>query len=216
MAGRAQPRQERSRQRRDALLSAAVELFADGGSRAVTHRAVAAHAGLPPASTTYYFTSIDDLLREALADHVTRWRDEVDLLAGFDAPSRHPTTGSTVRVIEEIFARRGPDVAGRELAILLAVSRDDALRDQAKEAMEHFEQLAVRWLTLLGVPDAERVAPGMVALIAGTALRRQTGRYSELEEARLLGESLRDLVGAHLHGRRSVDRLIADTTGRQV
>ena len=58
MATRAQLTQGRSRQRRDELLAATIELFAEGGSRAVTHRAVARRAGLPPATTTYYFSSM--------------------------------------------------------------------------------------------------------------------------------------------------------------
>src|SRR5688572_23024346 len=50
MATRAQLAQGRSRQRREELLAAAIELFAEGGSRAATHRAVARPAGLPPAT----------------------------------------------------------------------------------------------------------------------------------------------------------------------
>ncbi len=219
MADRAQLSQERSRRRREALLVAAIDLFAEGGSRAVTHRAVASRAGLPSASTTYYFESIEELLRAALSDHVTQWRSELDLLAGLDSTpaGRTPIPIATATtVIGRIFTARGPEVAGRELAILLAVSRDDALRDEAREALEGVEQLAVRWLTGLGVPDAERVVPGMLALVAGTALRRQTGQYTEAEEARMLSESLRDLVGAHLQGRSAVDRVIAGATGHTV
>ena len=44
MTSRAQLTQERSRQRRGELLAAAIELFAEGGARAITHRAVAARA----------------------------------------------------------------------------------------------------------------------------------------------------------------------------
>ncbi|MFI5426371.1 TetR/AcrR family transcriptional regulator [Aeromicrobium sp. UC242_57] len=65
MVERAQLSQERSRARREALLDAAIDLFAEGGSRAITHRAVAARAGLPSATTTYYFESIDELIRAA-------------------------------------------------------------------------------------------------------------------------------------------------------
>ena len=55
--------------RRYALVSAAAELLCEGGFDAVRHRAVAQRAGLPLASTTYYFSSLDDLIEKAV-EHV--------------------------------------------------------------------------------------------------------------------------------------------------
>jgi DNA-binding transcriptional regulator YbjK len=55
--------------RRYALVSAAAELLREGGFDAVRHRAVARRAGLPLASTTYYFSSLDDLIAKAV-EHV--------------------------------------------------------------------------------------------------------------------------------------------------
>jgi DNA-binding transcriptional regulator YbjK len=52
--------------RRYALVSAAAELLCEGGFDAVRHRAVARRAGLPLASTTYYFSSLDDLIAKAI------------------------------------------------------------------------------------------------------------------------------------------------------
>src|ERR1700716_2614034 len=77
-----EPAQARSRRRRDALLTAALELIAEGGARAVTHRAVAARAGLPAATTTYFFDSIQQLVEAALRRHVAdRVRDLQGLAA---------------------------------------------------------------------------------------------------------------------------------------
>ena len=47
--------------RRQALVDAAAELLREGGFDAVRHRAVAERAGLPLASTTYYFGSLEEL-----------------------------------------------------------------------------------------------------------------------------------------------------------
>jgi DNA-binding transcriptional regulator YbjK len=52
--------------RRYALVSAAADLLCEGGFDAVRHRAVARRAGLPLASTTYYFSSLDDLIEKAV------------------------------------------------------------------------------------------------------------------------------------------------------
>ncbi|WP_157517192.1 TetR/AcrR family transcriptional regulator [Mycobacterium sp. MS1601] len=55
--------------RRYALVRAAAELLCEGGFEAVRHRAVASRAGLPLASTTYYFASLDDLVVAAV-EHI--------------------------------------------------------------------------------------------------------------------------------------------------
>ncbi|MDF2823846.1 MAG: TetR family transcriptional regulator [Mycobacterium sp.] len=50
-------------------MRAAAELLCEGGFEAVRHRAVASRAGLPLASTTYYFSSLDDLTVAAV-EHI--------------------------------------------------------------------------------------------------------------------------------------------------
>lgn len=70
--------------RRFALVSAAADLLCEGGFEAVTHRAVADRAGLPLASTTYYFSSLEELIETAVdylgAAEVSRLRDQVKAL----------------------------------------------------------------------------------------------------------------------------------------
>jgi DNA-binding transcriptional regulator YbjK len=80
--GAVTPKGER---RRYALVSAAAELLCEGGFEAVRHRAVARRAGLPLASTTYYFSSLDDLIASAVAHigmlEVAQLRAEVATLS---------------------------------------------------------------------------------------------------------------------------------------
>lgn len=213
MATRAQLTQERSRLRREELLAAAIELFAEGGARAITHRAVAARAGLPSATTTYYFESIDDLIREALGAHVEHWTRALDALSdvrlqvdlGLDDASRF---------IASVFEARGPEVAALELSIFLAAARDPRLQDTARAAMEAFEALASRLLASAGVTDAEHLPAAIVSLLMGTALRRQSGYYPERTEARILTAAMRDLVAAHGLGADGVDRLLGELAVR--
>lgn len=47
-------------------MTAAAQLLVEGGFDAVRHRAVAERAGLPLASTTYYFSSLEDLISAAV------------------------------------------------------------------------------------------------------------------------------------------------------
>jgi DNA-binding transcriptional regulator YbjK len=200
MPTRAQLTQDRSRQRRDDLLAAATELFAEGGTRAVTHRAVAARAGLPPATTTYYFASIEELLREALAAHIRQWSSDLADLTSLVPEGPNVSLEDASSLMSHAFRQRGPEVAALELSIFLAATRDPALRESATEALRLFEGLAVQVLTRLGVDGAEALGASIIALIAGTAVRRQSGQYTDDEEARLLTAAVRDLIAAHVLG----------------
>lgn len=209
MASRAQLSQERSRLRRDELLAAAIELFAEGGSRAITHRAVAAQAGLPSATTTYYFESIDDLIREALGAHLDQWSRDLEALAAVEVGVEVDLDDAS-GFFSRVFAARGPEVAGLELAIFLAAAREPELRDGAARSMQAFEDLATRLLRRVGVPEADALAASIVTLIMGTAVRRQSGLYTEDVEARLLVSAIRSLVAAHAIGPEDVDRTLAE------
>ena len=208
MVTRAQLTQGRSRQRRDELLAAAIELFAEGGSRAVTHRAVARTAGLPSATTTYYFASIEDLLREALAAHMQQWMTDLEGLTRIDPGDLGIGLDDGTTLVSQVFGQRTPEVARLHLAIFLAATQDPALRDTATEALRSFEQLAVRVLSRLGVESPEALAAAVIALIAGSALRRQSDQYSDHEEARILSTAIRGLIAAHLQGEEKVTQAL--------
>ncbi|MEJ3652219.1 TetR family transcriptional regulator [Actinomycetes bacterium KLBMP 9759] len=70
--------------RRQELVTAAAELLLTGGFDAVRHRAVAERAGLPLASTTYYFGTLDDLVTAAAErtgrDELAEGRQQLDTL----------------------------------------------------------------------------------------------------------------------------------------
>ena len=208
MVTRARLAQGRSRQRRDELLAAAIELFAEGGSRAVTHRAVARRAGLPPATTTYYFASIEGLLREALAAHMQQWITDLEGLTRLDPGDLGIGLDDGTTLVSQVFGQRTPEVARLQLAIFLAATQDPDLRDTATEALRSFEHLAVRVLSRLGVEDPEALAAAVIALIAGSALRRQSDQYTDQEEARLLTTAIRGLIAAHLLGEETVTRAL--------
>jgi len=175
MPPRAQLSQERSRQRREALLRAAVDLFVEGGSRAVTHRAVAAAAGLPAATTTYYFETIDDLLREALHHHIEQW---IATMEGYTVTDPSAVMAVAARdsadqVVAAVFAQRPPETALRELQVILGAARDPQLRPAAVKALS-------------------------ASMDVLSALRRSAGVRSDAEEATALLRALRGLLVAHL------------------
>lgn len=76
----------RGARRRTALLDATLRVVARDGAAGASHRAVAAEAGVPLGSTTYYFASREEMLLEALrhaaeAD-IARTRERVTALSG--------------------------------------------------------------------------------------------------------------------------------------
>ena len=60
-------RRVRGQASRQAILDATVRVIAGGGIKAVTHRAVAAEAGVSAALTTYHFATLDELLQATLS-----------------------------------------------------------------------------------------------------------------------------------------------------
>ena len=104
--------------RRYALVSAAAELLCEGGFEAVRHRAVADRAGLPLASTTYYFSSLDELVVQA-----------VEYLGGLEATQLKERVAALPR------RRRGPEAAADVLVDLLAA---DATREQTISRYERY------------------------------------------------------------------------------
>jgi DNA-binding transcriptional regulator YbjK len=83
--------------RRDALVQATLTLLGEVGADAVTHRRVAETAGLPLASTTYWFESKEHLLTAAL--QFAAERDLARLRATADALGARPTVAQIVDVV---------------------------------------------------------------------------------------------------------------------
>ena len=96
--------------RREQILEATLRVIGRSGRQAVTHRAVAEEAGVPLGSTTYYFESRDDLLRQAL-EHVAA--SEVGRYGSASRrTSRKVKTPQELadKLIDELVARgEGPD-----------------------------------------------------------------------------------------------------------
>ena len=88
---------------RSALVRAAAELLCEGGFEAVSHRSVAERAHVPLASTTYYFSSLDELVEKAVehlgAAEVAQLRDRVEAL-----PRRRRGAEATADILVDLLA----------------------------------------------------------------------------------------------------------------
>jgi AcrR family transcriptional regulator len=157
---------------RDRILQATLRLIGEQGVGAVTNRAVARAAGVSLGSLTYHFPSQADLLRESLNRFVD---DEISRITGL--LGRFRTSGlapdeladEAQKAIAD-FSHGPEEIANLELH--LQAARDPQVRDAAERSIAAYDRLATAVLTAMGIPDAERHAPTVVALFYGLAIRR--------------------------------------------
>src|SRR3954453_17167500 len=145
-------RDRRGELRRGELLEAAIHLIGAHGLDAVTHRAVAAEAGVPAASTSYYFRSKDELIDEALAALATR---EIELLRrrrealGDRAADLEETTEALSAWIEEQVDDAAPRAMLPQYQLQLEAARRPAAREILaawKDGTDDLDETAMRQL----------------------------------------------------------------------
>jgi DNA-binding transcriptional regulator YbjK len=186
------PSQQRSRARREALLRAAVALLAEGGARAVTHRAVAARARVPLGATTYYFESIQHLTEEALRLHVTERVTELHALAESATTGSRTAEQVAERFVEALLAR-DRDATIAQFEVYLEAARNPALQQTVADALDAFERLACFALSALGARRPAEAAAAFVAVINGFALNGLARPGSAEADGAALLSSLRAL-----------------------
>jgi DNA-binding transcriptional regulator YbjK len=199
--------QERSRERREALLRAAIELIATSGTRAVTHRAVSAKAGLPPAAAGYYFQTAQELIEQALRFHVLeRSAMLADLMDRSAADAKSPRELGE-RVVRALIAgESGVSVAQYE--VYLEATRSPGLREVVAESMTAFEEVAARHLEKLGAREPRRAAKAFVAIADGFALHRMANPLPYDEDFDLMLVTMGGMILAHRMDRAELNRLL--------
>lgn len=150
------------------------------------HRAVANRAGLPLASTTYYFDSLDDLVACAVHHNGER---ELEVMRGRirDIPCCPRSLESTADLIVDLLigpcgADSAPDVAGRALLDddrerlisryerCVATARHPELRDVQLTMREQVDALLTDLLERCGRSVRERQLHRLVAVVDGAVL----------------------------------------------
>lgn len=117
-------RRARGDRRRTELIDATMRVVARDGVAGVTHRAVAAEAGVPKSAATYHFASLEDLLLAAL-DRATE--QTISVLRG--VPAGGDLDALAVALVDFVRGNRERIIAGFELYLLVA--RRPALRPGA-------------------------------------------------------------------------------------
>jgi TetR/AcrR family transcriptional regulator, regulator of biofilm formation and stress response len=114
--------------RRSTILDATLRLIATDGVDSITHRRVATAADVPLGSTTYYFESREQLLREAFRLYLTRIRAlQTQLLKGFRISSAESLVDYLVELTKRTFEDEAMMLAEYELTLFAA--RDNEVAD---------------------------------------------------------------------------------------
>lgn len=126
--------QVRSTDRQKLLAEAAARLLIQHGPTAVTHRRVAAEAGVPAGSANYYFPSKAGLYAAAVRGAEEIRRDSAHAYAE-SIPQRRRSPVETARQLIETFYAPGldADLLTLRLEPMLAATRDPHLRNTMTE-----------------------------------------------------------------------------------
>ena len=152
-------RRRKGERRRHLLIDATMRVIERSGVAAVSQRAVAQEAGVPPSAVTYYFPTVDDLLVAALVACNDACLRDIDECVRVDDPlARLAALIADVHV-----ANRARTAAEYEL-LLMAGRRPDLQRE-----VERWNA-AIDALLTPHVPDPVRRA-GVAAAVDGLFLR---------------------------------------------
>jgi AcrR family transcriptional regulator len=189
MAGPLQTRRKPN-PRREALLAAAVEVVGTQGLAGTTHRTVTEAAGVPLATASYYFSSIGELVAEALREFV----------AGRAAQMAAPDLGDLHGVLTPgdvagWYAAKVMELDGpHRLAfyeVLVNAQRSPELAGPARDALATYRDAAAAGLRAVGAAGDERQSRAYVALGLGLGLLHLVDPADD--DVDQLFEAIRDL-----------------------
>ena len=160
----------RGEARRGLLLEAALRVIAAEGPAALTHRRVAAEAGLPLAATTYWFASKDELLVEAYRMAAARDVDRIEELAaatrGLDADRLGAALADLIAT--ELTQHRATLMAS--YALWLESARRPKLREVERSWTDAYVATVATILERAGTPAPRDAARILVSAIDGLVL----------------------------------------------
>ena len=173
--------------RREAILRAAIELVGEEGPDALTHRAVAERAGVALSATTYWFSSKEEIFREAVALAAAEEVERLERLV-LDLAPRQVTPAGWARELSAALAADFDSDPARPAAMfefVLEASREPSLRAEVESFEAAHLRLAEAGLRAAGSDDPETDARLVVAAITGLMLEQVTTPHPDFERKRL-------------------------------
>jgi DNA-binding transcriptional regulator YbjK len=158
--------------RRLLLLQTTLRLIADQGIDAVSHRSVADAAGVPLGSTTYWFASRQEMLREAL-EHFARLeienlRQHLDGVLGKRLSRKRLVDEFTDLLVPQLGEARWRTIA--QYAFLEEAARQPELEAVCREWTAAWEEALIEVFESLAAPDPQLEARMFLAMLDGLLL----------------------------------------------
>jgi DNA-binding transcriptional regulator YbjK len=141
--------------RRGRIIDTALDVIAEVGVAGASHRRIAAAAGVPLGSMTYYFDGMDDLLHEAFTRFATTVSDQAERRMASARDETEARQAIIAHITDDIFGTQRELVITHELYTLAA--REPGYRDitnawmaRSRRALErHFDPGTARMLDAL-------------------------------------------------------------------
>lgn len=169
------PRGTTDRERPLRISLAALEVVGERGVEGLTHRAVAAAAGVPLGSTTYHFKTLDDLLvaaiqeaKRATDDELVEWSDSLRRNGDQDLPRALATY-----VLDALTNHWGRTVV--EIELYMAALR----RPQLLEMSREWDENLVSVLAQHTEPETAKI---LALVVDGVFVRAMIHGMPSLEE----------------------------------
>lgn len=174
----------KSEQRRRLILEAALRIVAREGIRGVKHRAVAREAGVPLASTTYYFKDIDELITDAFMLFAENGQRKLELFylelqkcaSRYDLEKIYEDTEQRRRLADELVEMGTQYIKGQvrfrkedllsEQAFLLESLRDKNLKMLARKYRAVWLSGLIEFMRSLKTPSPETDAEVIMGTVA--------------------------------------------------
>lgn len=172
----------RTEDRRRAILGATLRVIAEGGVDAVTHRRVAAKAGVSLSSTTYHFDTRDDLITEAFEHYIA---DANAMIRSLSIHSPRSLADAIDLVMD--YARRefaDPELLQAEYELILYATRAPRLRSAFVAWQRSIEAMVAEVLEGLGIAQPLKAARTLSSLLRAFELERLIRPDLKLEELR--------------------------------
>lgn len=164
----------------------------------MTFRAVAEEADVSLGVTTYYFSSRDDMLVEALKLHLAHMHERSHALEAAEGAAWRVDTPDLERVTDSVMQffgamvreERDSFIAGQELT--LALMRDSDFAARLRDALEEHQRVTASLVERTGASEPELDSELLAAAFEGLALK-WLSRDTEPEEMRRLVRRLMQL-----------------------
>jgi TetR/AcrR family transcriptional regulator, regulator of biofilm formation and stress response len=191
-----EPRED-GRQTRAAIVAATLRVLRDEGMESLTHRAVAAEAGVSLALTTSHFATKENLIAEALGVAAAETLEGLREAAAADEAG--PLTPASVadRLSDLTMERLGDErlAVFAVVELSLAAARRPPLHDAAAEWNREYHAVVAALLERAGIAPADQAARLVVATLEGLVFLQLTEADPRFERD-VLRPSMRTLVGA--------------------